>query len=44
MDASTSEMLYKVDEQLSLISGFMTLLPGDILFTGIPLGLGRRAR
>lgn len=38
MDASTSEMLFKIDEQLSLISEVMTLEPGDILFTGSPAG------
>lgn len=38
MDASTSEMLYKCDEQLSIISRFMTLEPGDIVFTGSPSG------
>jgi len=38
MDAPTSEMLYKIDEQLSIISHFITLQPGDILFTGSPSG------
>ena len=38
MDASTSEMLYKIDEQLSVISQFMTIHAGDILFTGSPSG------
>ncbi len=38
MDASTSEMLYKIDEQLSIISEFVTLAAGDILFTGSPSG------
>ncbi|KAL6812800.1 fumarylacetoacetate hydrolase [Trichoderma camerunense] len=38
MDASTSEMLYKCDEQLSIISSYMTLEPGDIIFTGSPSG------
>jgi 2,4-diketo-3-deoxy-L-fuconate hydrolase len=38
MDASTSEMLYKLDEQLSVISEFMTIQAGDILFTGSPSG------
>jgi len=41
MDASTSEMLYKIDEQLSIISHVMTLQPGDILFTGSPNGSAR---
>ena len=38
MDASTSEMIYRPDEQLSIISEFVTLAPGDILFTGSPSG------
>lgn len=38
MDALTSEMLYAIDEQLSIISGYLTLEPGDILFTGLPSG------
>lgn len=38
MDASTNEMLYKCDEQLSIISEYMTLTPGDIVFTGSPSG------
>jgi 2-keto-4-pentenoate hydratase/2-oxohepta-3-ene-1,7-dioic acid hydratase in catechol pathway len=41
MDASTSEMIYKIDEQLSVISHFITLQPGDILFTGSPSGSAR---
>jgi 2-keto-4-pentenoate hydratase/2-oxohepta-3-ene-1,7-dioic acid hydratase in catechol pathway len=38
MDASTSEMLWAVDEQLSIISEYQTLVPGDIVFTGSPAG------
>ena len=38
MDASSSEMLYKIDEQLSVISEYLTIEPGDILFTGSPSG------
>jgi len=38
MDASTNQMLYKCDEILSNISEYMTLLPGDIVFTGSPSG------
>jgi 2-keto-4-pentenoate hydratase/2-oxohepta-3-ene-1,7-dioic acid hydratase in catechol pathway len=41
MDASTSEMIYKIDEQLSTISHFIILQPGDILFTGSPSGSAR---
>lgn len=38
IDGSTSDMIHKVDEQLSTISEFVTLAPGDILFTGSPAG------
>lgn len=38
MSAFTSEMLYKCDEQLSIISDYMTLEPGDVVFTGSPSG------
>ena len=38
MDGSTSEMIYKIDEQLSTISKFMTVEAGSVLFTGSPSG------
>ncbi len=38
MNASSSEMLYHIDEQLSVISEFLTIEPGDMLFTGSPAG------
>jgi 2,4-didehydro-3-deoxy-L-rhamnonate hydrolase len=38
MDASSAEMLYHIDEQLSIISEYLTIEPGDILFTGSPSG------
>jgi 2-keto-4-pentenoate hydratase/2-oxohepta-3-ene-1,7-dioic acid hydratase in catechol pathway len=38
MDANTSEMIYQIDEQLSIISEYITIEPGDILFTGSPSG------
>jgi 2-keto-4-pentenoate hydratase/2-oxohepta-3-ene-1,7-dioic acid hydratase in catechol pathway len=38
MDGSTSEMIYKIDEQLSTISKFMTVEAGSVLFTGSPAG------
>jgi 2,4-diketo-3-deoxy-L-fuconate hydrolase len=41
MDASTSEMLYKIDEQLSIISEYLTVNAGDIIFTGSPPGSAR---
>ena len=38
MDASSSEMLYHIDEMLSIISEYITIEPGDMLFTGSPSG------
>jgi 2,4-didehydro-3-deoxy-L-rhamnonate hydrolase len=38
MDASSAEMLYHIDEQPSIISEYLTIEPGDILFTGSPSG------
>ena len=39
-DGSTSRMVFKVPTLLSYISQFMTLLPGDIVSTGTPAGVG----
>ena len=38
MDANSSEMLYHIDEMLSVISEYLTIEPGDMLFTGSPSG------
>ena len=38
IDAQTSKMLYKCDEILAEISKFITLVSGDICFTGSPSG------
>jgi 2,4-didehydro-3-deoxy-L-rhamnonate hydrolase len=38
MDACTDEMLYKVDEILSVISAYVTIEPGDMVMTGSPSG------
>ena len=38
IDASTSEMISKIEDQLSTLSEFMTLEAGDMLFTGSPAG------
>jgi 2,4-didehydro-3-deoxy-L-rhamnonate hydrolase len=38
MDSSTKEMLYSCEEILSVISQFVTLEPGDLVFTGSPQG------
>ncbi len=39
--ASTSEMVFGVAELIEYITTFMTLLPGDVLLTGTPDGVGR---
>lgn len=39
-DSRTSEMLFSVPELIAYVSSFMTLLPGDVLSTGTPAGVG----
>lgn len=39
-DGHTADMLYGVDFLVAYLSRFMTLLPGDIISTGTPAGLG----
>ncbi len=38
-DGSTSDMIFGVAELLASVSGFMTLLPGDVIATGTPAGV-----
>ena len=38
MDARSSEMIYHIDEMLSIISEYLTIEPGDMLFSGSPAG------
>jgi 2,4-didehydro-3-deoxy-L-rhamnonate hydrolase len=38
MDASADQILYKVDEILSVISDYITIEPGDMVMTGSPSG------
>ena len=40
-DASTRDMIFNVYELLSFVSRVMTLLPGDIIATGTPSGVGK---
>jgi 2-keto-4-pentenoate hydratase/2-oxohepta-3-ene-1,7-dioic acid hydratase in catechol pathway len=42
--ASTSDMIRDVYELVSFISGVMTLLPGDLVLTGTPSGIGPMRR
>ncbi len=39
-NGNTREMIYKVPFLIAYISRFMTLLPGDIISTGTPAGVG----
>jgi 2-keto-4-pentenoate hydratase/2-oxohepta-3-ene-1,7-dioic acid hydratase in catechol pathway len=39
--ARTRELIFGVAELVSFISGVMTLLPGDIIATGTPSGIGK---
>ena len=39
-NSNTSDFIFKVEEVVSYISQFMTLLPGDIISTGTPFGVG----
>jgi len=38
--SSTDDFIFKVETVVSYISQFMTLLPGDIISTGTPFGVG----
>jgi 2,4-diketo-3-deoxy-L-fuconate hydrolase len=37
-------MIFGVAEVVSYVSGFMTLLPGDVITTGTPAGVGLGAK
>ena len=39
-DGRTSQMVHDVAHQIAFVSGIMTLLPGDVLLTGTPAGVG----
>jgi 2-keto-4-pentenoate hydratase/2-oxohepta-3-ene-1,7-dioic acid hydratase in catechol pathway len=39
-DANTSGMIFTVVEQISYLSNILTLLPGDVIATGTPTGVG----
>jgi len=42
--ASTAEMIFPVAELIEYISAIVTMLPGDLLFTGTPPGVGAHRR
>ena len=39
-DASTGDLVFDVPRLVSFISSVMTLLPGDVILTGTPAGVG----
>ena len=39
-DGRTSQMIHNVAAQIAFISEIMTLLPGDVILTGTPAGVG----
>ncbi len=39
-DGRTSRMIHDVPTQIAFISTVMTLLPGDVILTGTPAGVG----
>jgi len=39
-NANTRDMMFKVNDIISYISQYMSLLPGDLVFTGTPPGVG----
>ena len=39
-DSTTADMIFTCAEIVSYVSGFMTLLPGDVICTGTPQGVG----
>ena len=39
-DSNTSEMLFGVAEQIAYLSEIVPLLPGDVISTGTPAGVG----
>ena len=39
-DGNTANFIFNIPHVISYLSGFMTLLPGDIISTGTPAGVG----
>jgi len=39
-DGTTADMVFSIGEFLEYVSAIMTLLPGDVLLTGTPAGVG----
>jgi len=39
-DSTTSQLIFSVGEILAYLTQVVTLLPGDLIFTGTPPGVG----
>ncbi|MDB5252027.1 MAG: fumarylacetoacetate hydrolase family protein [Flaviaesturariibacter sp.] len=39
-NGNTADMIFKIPHLISYVSSFMTLLPGDVISTGTPAGVG----
>ncbi len=39
-DGTTADLIFNVPTLISYVSQFMTLLPGDVISTGTPAGVG----
>jgi 2-keto-4-pentenoate hydratase/2-oxohepta-3-ene-1,7-dioic acid hydratase in catechol pathway len=39
-DGTTANFIFKIPHLISYVSRFMTLLPGDVISTGTPAGVG----
>ena len=39
-DGTTSDLIFKIPFLISYVSQFMTILPGDVISTGTPAGVG----
>jgi 2-keto-4-pentenoate hydratase/2-oxohepta-3-ene-1,7-dioic acid hydratase in catechol pathway len=39
-DGTTANLIFKIPHLVSYVSQFMTLLPGDVISTGTPAGVG----
>jgi 2-keto-4-pentenoate hydratase/2-oxohepta-3-ene-1,7-dioic acid hydratase in catechol pathway len=39
-DSNTAKMIFRADHLVSYLSQIVTLMPGDLIFTGTPPGVG----
>ncbi len=39
-DSRTNDLIFSVSALIECLSGIVTLLPGDVIFTGTPSGVG----